>query len=304
MTDTSEIDILIGQIRDTIKGRSDGSLSLEKTDRAYETLLERYHALERKIVSDHPGGFIKGLLYQHNRSNYSAITAVFILKDGMPSPLAFAGDAILFQALPELIVGQASLISDGSTSRFRLGEKSGQSFSMVLKGFDVGGEKIIVSSVTSTPLFDISDFEFLAVLIGAIYTAYAGSFSPVLLDYIHEISSELSGIFESSRDVICADHFTLNNPLNSFSLTGIHALIDFSSFIMETLSRAYPEPVNVLVVSLASYLVIYDAHSPLNAEVKRNRIDINYHTNIVPYKSTHTEIATHAELSHFLEHLR
>ncbi len=303
MKDTKEIDILIGQLRETIQRRASGTLSPEKTDHVYRTLLARFNALEKRHHSDRPGGYIKGVLHHHNRHNHSSLTAILVKKEDAAIPVVFAGDAILLQAIPEIIEREAQSISAGNSVRIPLGDKSGHTHVMSLKKFEPGDETIFVASVTSTPLFDLSAFDYIADFACSVYDRYSTYFDPTTLDYIQRLSSELVAVYESSMGVLYADHFILKNPLSSLSLTGTRTLIDFSEYIVQTLSDAYPEPVVVLVVSLGDYLVLFDDGATSNADVRHNRIDIVYNTNLVPYRSTRTAIDSPGALAVFIEEL-
>lgn len=303
MNDTKEIDILIGQLRETIQRRARGTLSHEKTDHVYRTLQSRFNLLEKRHLSDRPGGYIKGLLHHHNRLNHSSLTAMLVQKENVPVPVAFSGDAILLQALPEIITREGPLLAAGDSVRIPLGEKGDQTHILSLIRLAPGDETVFVASVTSTPLFDASAFGYIADFICALYERFLDYYVPSTLDYIQRISSDLVAIYESSMGILYADHFMLNNPLTALSLTGTRALIDFSEFIVKTLADAYPEPVVVLVVSLANYLVIFDDGTPANSEVRHSRIDIVYHTNLVPYRSTRTSIDSPGALAIFIEEL-
>ena len=303
MNDAKEIDVLIGQLKETIERYDRGTLSPERTGHVYRTLRSRYESLEKRHVSDRPGGFIKGILHHHTRSNHSSLTAVLVMNAGEPETLAFSGDAILLKAIPELISGVGPSLDPGTTVRLPLGEKSGSTHSLYLARLDLDDDTTFFAAVTGTPLFDTSAFEHVAGLMTAIFEKYCEYRNPATLDYIHYISSECTRMYCASGGSLIADHFILNNPLTALSLTGTRQLIDFSEFMVETLLAAYPEPVTVLVVSLASYLVLFDDSASTNAEVRHGRIDIVYHTNIVPYRSTRTTIDSPGSLALFIEGL-
>lgn len=304
MAETSDIDILLEQIRDTIKARSEGSLSLEKTRDAYNRLLARYRKLEGKYISERAGGFLKGLLYQHNRLNSAGLTAIFHLKNGTPVPLAYAGDKILLTAAPELITRELASLKDDATVRIKLGEASGQIFSLALRKIDVGRDTVILAAVTSTTAFDTGDFEFLAELLAIVYARNFEFFSPVMLNYMNDISSEISRIFNAGKEgPIHADHFHLYSPPGTFTHAGIYSLIEFSSFIVNTLKKTYPASARIFALSLSSFLVLYDEKTSQGLAIRQNRIDFQYHGNNIPYKVLHTVIDTPQSLYLFIEKL-
>jgi hypothetical protein len=304
MADMQDIDILLDQIRNTIKMQSDGSLSPDKTRQAYKKLISQYEKLEKKYISANAGGYIKGLLHHHNVANSANVTAIFIFRKGLPEALAFAGDKILLNALPELINRERSSIDGGATVRLPLGEERGLSFSLALKKLMAEREMIVVAAVTSTPLFNVRDFEFLAELLKSIYIKNHEFFSPVMMNYMNDLSSEISRIFNGGRNgSLYADHFILFNPPGTFAQAGIYNLIDFSNFIVKTLRATYPAQVHVFVLSLSNYIVLYDEKTKLGLDIRRNRIDFMYHGNNIPYKVQQNEIETQQALYVFLESL-
>lgn len=304
MADTQDIDILLDQIRSTIKMQSDGSLQPDRTRQAYKKLLAQYEKLEKKYISENAGGYIKGLLHHHNIANSANVTAIFMFRKGLPVTLAFAGDKILLNALPELISRERAAIDGGATVRLPLGEDSGQPFSLVLKKLMAEREMIVVAAVTSTPLFNTRDFEFLAELLKSIYIKNHEFLSPVMLNYMNDLSTEISRIFNGGKEgPLYADHFILYNPPGAFALAGIYSLIDFSNFIVKTLRATYPAQVHVFVLSLSNYIVLYDEKTRLGLDIKRNRIDLLYRGNNIPYKVQQNEIETQQALYVFLESL-
>jgi hypothetical protein len=304
MAAIQDIEILLDQIRNTIKMQSDGSLSPDKARQSYRKLLARYEKLESKYISANAGGYIKGLLHHHNAANSANVTAVFMFRKGLPVLLAFAGDKILMNALPELIGRERDVIDGGATARLRLGEQGGQSFSLVLKKLMAEREMIVVATVTSTPLFNAGDFEFLAELLKSIYIKNHEFFSPVMLNYMNDLSSEISRIFNGGKEgALYADHFILHNPPGAFARAGIYNLIDFSNFIVKTLRATYPAHVHIFALSLSNYIVLYDEKTKLGLDIRRNRMDFIYHGNNIPYKVLQNEIETQQALYLFLESL-
>ncbi|OHD65341.1 MAG: hypothetical protein A2176_15525 [Spirochaetes bacterium RBG_13_51_14] len=304
MSAGTDINILLDQIRDVIKARSVGNLTLEKTRDAYKKLLLQYRKLERKYVSDHVTGFIKGLLYHHNTANSAHLTAIYVMKNGNPVPLASAGDKILMNALPELISREYGSLRDSVITRIPLGEQGGQAFTLMLTTIAAVRETIVAGTVTSSPLFNADDFKFLAELLKTIYEKNSEFFTPVMLNYMHDISSQISKIFNDGKgDAVYVDRFTLYNPHESLYHAGIYKLIEFSNFIVNTLKRTYPDTVRIFALSLSSYLVLYDENTKQRLDIKRNRIDFDFHGNNIPYKVLHTEIDTPQSLYLFLEKL-
>jgi len=237
-------------------------------------------------------------------ANSANVTAIFMFRKGLPVLLAFAGDKILLNALPELINRERAAIDRGATVQIPLGEEGGQSFSLVLKKLMAEREMIVVASVTSSPLFNTVDFDFLAELLKLIYIKNHEFFSPVMLNYMNDISSEISRIFNGGKDgAVYADHFILRNPPGAFAHAGIYNLIDFSSFIVNTLRATYPAQVHIFALSLSNYIVLYDEKTRLGLDIRRDRIDFMYHGNNIPYKVQQNEIATYQALYLFLESL-
>ncbi|GEM_PF-1595015 len=299
---TSDTEILLSQIKNTISLWSEGSLSLEKAKLSYLKLNDQYRKLERKYISENPRGFIKGLLHNHNIANNATLTALFALGDESVEPLAFAGDAILLKAIPQKI---ASKDLDGRTvKKVRLGEHEGKAFSLFVKVIAVGRESIAAASIASTPLFNQKDFELLAELLAMLYRKNRELYAPVMLNYINDLSSGISRLFNGGKNgPVYADLFILYNRPGTFAGAGIYNLIDFSHFVVKVLKTTYPANVHIFAISLSTYFVLYDETTKLGLDIKRNRIDFNYHGNNIPYKIVHTEIGTQQQLYLFLESL-
>lgn len=300
----SDISALLEQIRETIRSSSEGTLPVDRTREAYRKLLRRYNLIEQKYVSRHAKGFIKGLLYHHNTHNYSTLAALFLLKGGEWVPVAYAGDRLLLAAMPELIAREQASLLDDVTARFRLGDKGGQPFSMIIKKMTVARESIVVASVTSSPLFNMEYFEHLASLMRSIFERSMELSSPIMMIYINNISSEISSIFRSQEGgALHIDKFHLRIPPGSFMHAGMYTLIEFSNFIVDTLKSRYSAQSSIFALSLASYLVVYGDEVQNSLDLKRNRINFEFHGNNIPYKVEQTEIGSPQSLYLFLERL-
>ncbi len=300
----SDISALMEQISETIRASSDGDLPITRTREMYAKLLRRYNLIEQKYVSSHAKGFVKGLLYHHNNHNSANLSALFLVKDGVPVPVAHAGDRLLLAAMPELITREyASLLDDG-IARVRLGDKGGQTFSMTIKKMTVSRESIVVASVSSTPLFNTDHFEYLASLMRSIFERTMELQSPIMMIYINNISSEISNIFRSMDDgSLHIDQYQLRIPRGSFVHAGIYTLVEFSNFIVSTLKSKYPASVHIFALSLSTFLVAYGEEIKNSLDLKRNRISIEFHGNSIPYKVDQIEISSPQSLFLFLEKL-
>lgn len=299
-----DTDILMDQIRNTIKGWSDGSLSASKVRQSYQKLQEQYLKLERKYISDNSRGYVKGLLHHHNMANSATLTALFLLQGDTLATVSFAGDAILLNALPGLIMPAVEDLKKEPVLQKRLGEQGGQSFTLTTTLIEVGRETLIVAAVASTPLFSTGDFTILSKLIGTLYAKSRELKTPVMLNYINDISAEISRLFSGGKNgPVYTDNFILFIPPGAFTGAGVYNLIDFSRFIVQTLKLTYPSTVHIFALSLSNYFVLFDEKTRLGLDVKRNRIDFDYHGNNIPYKVNHTEIGTQQQLYLFLESL-
>jgi hypothetical protein len=304
MTENRDIDILIDQIRETIKGHSSGALPSDKARTAYRILLSRYKKLEGKYISENSRGSVKGLLHHHNTSNNANLTAIFLLENSTPAPLAHVGDSILMDALPDIILKERKTIESGVSARVKLGNREDQSFSLVLKKISAERDTIVAAAVTSSPLFNINDFEFLAEFLKTLYLRNRELFSPVMLNYMNDISAEISRIFNTGKDgAVYADHFFLFKSTGAFEREGVYNIIDFSNFIIGKLKETYPPRVHIFALSISDYIVLYDETTKQGLDIKRNKIDFLYHGNNIPYKVIMTGIKTPQDLYLFLEKL-
>ena len=300
----SDINALIEQISETIRTRSEGSLSLDRTKAAYRKLLRQYNLIEQKYVSTHAKGFVKGFLYHHNGHNNATLTALFHMRKGQPVPVAYAGDRLLLNALPELIRNEYASLSEDETRRVRLGDTSGQTFSLVLKKMIVARDPVFLASVTSSTLFNTVHFDYCASLLRSMYERNLELRSPVMMIYINNIATEISAIFKLQMGGnLNIDHFMLRLPRGSFVHAGIYTLIEFSDSIVNMLRSKYPESALIFVVSLSTYLVVYGDEVRDSLDLKRNRINFEFHGNNIPYKVEQAAIDSPQALYLFLEKL-
>ena len=300
----SDISALMEQIRETIRSGSDGALSVTRAREAYKKLLRRYNLIEQKYVSSHSKGFVKGLLYNHNSHNNSNLTALFLMNGTEPVPVAYAGDRLLLAAMPELITREYSSLLDDAIARFRLGEKSGQYFSMIIKKMTVARESIVMVSVSSAPHFSTGHFEYCAGLMQSIFERALELRSPVMMIYSNNISAEISSVFRSmDGGSMHVDQFQLRIPRGSFMHAGIYTLTEFSSIIVTTLKSKYPDSVHIFALSLSTYLVVYGDEIKNSLDLKRNRINLEFHGNSIPYKVEQIEVDSPQSLYLFLEKL-
>ncbi len=304
MTETANIDILIDQIKETIKGYSGGALSPEKARNAYRVLLSHYKKFEVRYISEQGSGFLKGALHHHNVANYTGLTAIFTERNGSPVPIAAVGDMVLLNALPELIARECAAAEGEKPVRVRLGSQKGQSFSLVFKKISADRDTIFTAAVTSSPLFNVADFEFLSELLKTVYLRNRELFSPVMLNYMSDISAEISRIFNAGKNgAVYTDQFILFKSTGAFSREGVFNIVDFSNFIVNRLKETYPPRVTIFALSLSNYVVLYDEQTKQSLDIKRNKLDFLYHGNNIPYKVIATAIATPQDLYLFLEKL-
>jgi len=303
----AESENLLNRIRDVILARIDGSLTLEETRDEYKNLLLEYVKIEKKYISDDVSGYIKGLLYNHNIINSAALTAVFLIQNDNAVLLNFCGDNVLMKALPELIMQEHTALTDDSTLRKRLTKQNEQNepeFFMMLKKIDMYRESLLLAAVTSAPDFNAEEFKFLSELLAVLFSRNNTIYSPVMLNYISDISSEISRIINSAKGTrFYIDYFFLLNPYEAFSHIGIYPMIDFSDFVAEKLKMTYPENVRIFALSIFKYLVLYDEKIKKSLDIKRNRRDFIFQGNSIPYKVLHKEIDTIQSLYPFLEEL-
>jgi hypothetical protein len=307
MADTPESEILLSHIRDAIMARLDESLTIEETREAYKNMLIEYSRLEKKFVSEDASGYLKGLLYNHNKINYANLTAVFMIRNDNPAILGFYGDAVLLKALPELIMREYDALTGEAAVRLPLtkpDESSGYEVSLIIKKIIARSETFLLASITSARDFNIENFNYLSELVALLFSRGNTPNSPAVLDYIKDISSEISMIIQSSGGTrFYIDYYMLLNPYEAFSHIGIYPMIEFSDFIMEVLKKAYSKEVRIFALTVFKYLVLYDEEIKKSLDIKRNRIDIIYQGNSIPYKVLHEEIATPQSLYPFLEKL-
>lgn len=304
MTALSDTELILDQIKKTITLWSEKSLSHDKARLAYAKLHEQYLKLERKYISENSTGYLKGLLHHHNIANSATLTALFSMRNDRFIPLAFAGDAILLNAIPGLITSKLEGLDAGSVVQIPLGDKGGQAFTLFARKSGSGRDIYLSVAVASTSLFNTSDFALLTDLLAMICKKNHEISSPVMLDYVNDISAEISDLFNGGKEgPVYTDHFILSIPPRAFLGAGIYYLIAFSHFIVETLKRVYPPHVHIFTISLANYFVLYDENTMMGLGIKPNRIDFDYHGNNIPYKVVHTEIRTQQQLYLFLESL-
>jgi hypothetical protein len=307
MAGTSENEILLNRIRDVILANLDGSLSVEKTREAYRKMLLEYSRLEKKYISEDASGYLKGLLYNHNKINYANLTAVFLIRNDNPALLGFHGDTVLLKALPELIMREYATRESDSTVRMPLTkevEGNGQDFSLIIKKIITPGEPYLLASITSARDFKIENFNYLSELVALLFSRGNTSNSPAVLDYIKDITSEISKSIQSANGTrFYIDYYMLLSPYEAFSHIGIYPMIEFSNLIVDILKKAYSREVRIFALTVFKYLVLYDEEIKKSLDIKRNRINITYQGNSIPYKVLHEEIETPQSLYPFLEKL-
>ncbi len=300
-------ELLLNRIRDAIFARLDGSRSLEETREEYKKMLLEYSRLEKKLISEDASGYLKGILYHHNRINHSNLTAVFMIQNSGLVMVGSYGDMVLLRALPELIMREYDSLGEDSSARISLSKQSeqeGQEFYMVLKKIDTRQETFILSSVTSSLEFDMNNFNYLAELLALLLTRGNTINAPAVLDYIKDISSEISRTIQSSSGTsFYIDYYMLLSPYEAFSHIGVYPMIEFSDLVLDILKKAYAKDVSIFALTVFKYLVLYDKNTKESLDIKRNKISIMYQGNSIPYKVLHEEIATPQSLYSVLEKL-
>jgi hypothetical protein len=299
MIDDADISLLLDRIRETIRSVTDGSFPDVRANEQYGKLAAQYRKIEGKYVSDQSRGYVRGILYHHNRNNAAGLTAVFVMRNDEPIPVLFAGDRLLLAALPEIITREYGSLETGVTSRVRLGGSAGQDFFLALRRQNAGRETIVTAAVASSPLFTIADFEFIADLLHLICEKRADLDAPLLLDYSSDISSEISRLFlTADRESLRADLYRLSSPPGSFAGIGVHSLIDFSNYIVHTLKKHYGGDVQVFSLSLTAYLVI---HRDGDNDARKSRVELSLQGNIIPYKIVQRKLDSPQAMSLLIE---
>jgi len=299
----ADIKALLLWIRDAIQARLDGTSAIDQTRDEYKSLLIEYARLEKKYISADAPGFIRGLLHEYNRTAGATLTALCTIEDQGPLPLVFCGDRVLMKALPDLIAREYGRANEGAVTRISLAGREGREIFLALERINVPGHALVLASMGSSA-FTNEDFQILSGLIKSLYMKKIDSCSPVILNYIHDISSAISRIVNAARgDRFYIDHFFLLNPYDAFAHIGMYSMIEFSDYIVETLGNTYPPEVKIFAHSVFKYLVLYDEKTREVLDVKRNRIDFVFQGNRLPYKVLHREIDSPQTLYLFLEEL-
>ena len=304
MNNGADIEALINRIQDAIRARSEGTRSVDQSRDDYKNLLREYEKLEKEYISDDAPGFIKGLLYDHNRSNGAILTALFALDDTGPVPLVFCGDTVLMNALPELIKRDYESRTEEAAGRIPLAGGDRGGFFLALDKIKVTGRTLILAAVSSSEAFTMRDFQFLSDLLEMLFLKKKDRRFPVMLNYINDLSAAISRIVNAAGGGrFYIDHFFLLNPYEAFAHIGIYPMIEFSDLIVETLSKTYPAGVKIFAHSVFRYLVLYDEKIKERLDIKRNRIDFVFKGNSIPYKVLHREIDSPQALYLILEEL-
>jgi hypothetical protein len=299
----ADIKALLLWIRDAIRARLDGTSTIDQTRDEYRRILLEYARLEKKYISADAPGFIRGLLHEYNRTAGANLTAVFAIDDHGPLPLAFCGDRLLMKALPDLIAREYGRTSEETIARVSLAGREGRKLLLALKKISVSGHALVLASVGSSAL-RADDFQILSGVIESLYMKKTDSCSPVLLNYIHDISSAISRIVNAAPGArFLIDHFFLLSPYDAFAHLGMYAMIEFSDRVVDTLEKTYPPEANIFVHSVFKYLVLYDEKTEEGLDVKRNMIDFVFQGTRLPYKVLHREIDSPYALYLFLEEL-
>ncbi len=313
MCRNDEIKSLLLSIRDVIGSKVKKDISLDQIKDQYKKLLTQYSRLKENYPDHKSKNYIPGLLYNHNCSNFSKISAIYQFSDNALRKLFHYGDESLLEFIPDPLLSEAEN-SEGD-SEFKVNKKiismNDQSFNLFFGIIDFNDMIIIPVSVSSSYYYSVNRFEHLCRIIKEIYNKTLNELKlPGSIDYFKEISDEVNrfiGNHLKNNRSISAYVYIFQGIEKIFNNSSLLTLTDLSSKLTDTIKNAFGNESRVFTLSLKHYLILTPGNKdPGESKIvkgKRKRIFFEFNDLPVPYESIELDIEKYDSIYNLWEEI-
>jgi len=292
MGEQPEINILLEEIRDSIKEYLDGDLPLPDARKRFASILSEYRSAHKKFFREDSDDYIRGLLYQHNVNNFAKCTAVFTIDKNNIKPLLHYGEKLLVQQISEKIKSMAEALPGRKTEKIHLRDEDG--IPLYLYAYKLPSEQhtMIFSSITSSSYSNPDYFSFLCEFISKIIEIknsenqcisfnFSSNLSQDIIDYIKENNDE-SGI------VACI--YLLKDLKKILNTIDISTMNKTSNYFTDTLRTQFPGESRIIMITHSMYLALCGKGAYENNIQKLNRITFVVGGLIIPFEMNYYSI--------------
>jgi len=279
-------------IKQAINDFSEGIITGDSISVIYSDLKKSFDELEKKYGATGDAGLIKGVLYEHNARNFSAVTSVWTRKDGTLDLAESVGNEELMPAIRKKILqADAGNIIKTDDSSYRLYSYSFES---------APNEKTILTSVSKSEYFDSNFFEITAAFLKEIY-GIINSRKCFSMNFYDDFSVEILDFVKSIplNSGIDANLIIFNNLEDIFSHTGAASIIEFAETLLSSLKESYPPGSKIIHLSLSLYIILISGVSE-NFHVSPD-LEFSYKGLPVPFKIQAFRIDSGDSLQEFME---
>lgn len=250
---------VLNDIRRTINDCTAGRVSDEVIKKRYRRLANAYRTLEQSLLNTNPAGFLKGLLYHHNASNYTRLTALF--KQDSPGdpivPVIQTGDRILLSAMPELITSRAEALPRDRIIKTDLGLRDQSKFQLVLKKFIREESVYIAVAVTSSAYFSNTAFDHLTALLMILFCDERSEIDSRSINVTGHIAEGLYRYIDHLLPgAVQLDYYIVQKyELSFYSLSSSESLM-LSVYMRESIEAHYGGTMKIIPIHLFTFLAI------------------------------------------------
>ena len=291
---SKDINNLIVSVGDTLKEFAGGNISHTEAITEYKKLLKRYNKIASRLKRNINVNQIEGLCYYNNINNFSLFSGIYTIEKDDLYYVAYYGDSSLNARAMKIILENTGNIVENNVVQIPAGNDENFRHNIFL--YIISSDKktkTVFAAVTSSTFFSEDKFIFLAKLIKNIFSILFDGSLQYKNNYFEGVSKEVAAYLDSNIDdahSVQVTLFVFNMLEKIFNHKGIHALIEVSNNIYETIKDNYRHNSKCFPLSIRDYIALEKINK--NDTLKANKQKPEFvHQNInIPYHSLKLKI--------------
>ena len=288
------------EIRDSIKSYLDESATREDTVAEYRRLLREYRRYRKSNTADVRKGTVSGILYHHNVSNFSKLTALFSIKGGEITEIGVHGDTTALEGIKGVLLEKADTLQDRALSSTVLEKREDITYTLYVYSFESGDRRIIAAALSSSYYFRDSVFRHLCEFIYRLFITQERGTGPEVFDTVAIMTDDFNEFFEDLQgNSAVAQVYIIRNYNRIFNRMDTHNMIEAAGFIRRSLMDYYPAGVRLNMPAPWIYIITY-TDPDVEQHLEKSGVTLRYKDITLPYRKKQIEINSSAPVHVFL----
>ncbi len=286
------VNTLIIEISDSLKNFTDMTISYDEASLEYDRLAEKYekaiYGIKRIYAKD-----IDGFCYYCNTENFSLLTGVYKINDGITS-LAYYGEENLNTRIMNAIQKNKDKLKENILFEISIQENKELLQNVFIYLFMSGsGDLTLLASVSSSLFFSKDKFLFSGKLVKNLLNFHSDESRLIEKNYFSEISEEMNKYFKNNINgqfMVRITLFVFSIIEKVFNHSGINAIFDASDYILQSLKNNHKNDSRCFALSVRDYIVFEKINRKDADKANRQKQEFAYNNINMPYQTLKLDI--------------